>query len=44
MKADKCFNCDESRYLSRDCSKSRKFRIAEMNVRELKNAENSRKE
>jgi hypothetical protein len=44
MKADKCFNCDESKHLSRDCSKSRKFRIAEMNVRKLKNAENSRKE
>jgi hypothetical protein len=33
MKADKCFNCDESSHLSRDCSKLRKFRIAEMNVR-----------
>ncbi len=44
MKADKCFNYDESRHLSRDCSKSRKFRIVEMNVKELKNAENSRKE
>jgi hypothetical protein len=33
MKADKCFNCDESNHLSRDCSKFKKFRIAEMNVR-----------
>ncbi len=44
MKADKCFNCDESKHLNRDCSKSRKFKIAEMNVKRLKNAENSRKE
>jgi hypothetical protein len=34
MKADKCFNCDESSHLSRDCSKLRKFRIVEMNVRD----------
>jgi hypothetical protein len=33
MKTDKCFNCDESSHLNRDCSKLRKFRIAEMNVR-----------
>ncbi len=33
MKADKCFNCDESNHFSRDCSKFRKFRVAEMNVR-----------
>jgi hypothetical protein len=33
MKARKCFNCDESNHLSRDCSKLRKFRIVEMNVR-----------
>jgi hypothetical protein len=32
MKADKCFNCDESNHLSRDCSKLRKLRIVEMNV------------
>jgi hypothetical protein len=34
MKADKCFNFDESNHLSRDCSKLRKFRIVEMNVRD----------
>ncbi len=33
MKANKCFNCDESNHFSRDCSKLRKFRIAEINVR-----------
>jgi hypothetical protein len=33
MKADKCFNCDESSHLNRDCLKLRKFRIVEMNVR-----------
>ncbi len=33
MKANKCFNCDESNHLNRDCSKFRKFKIAEMNVR-----------
>jgi hypothetical protein len=33
MKADKCFNCDESNHLSRDCSKLRKFRVVEMNVK-----------
>jgi hypothetical protein len=34
MKADKCFNCDESSHLSRDCSKFKKLRVAEMNVRD----------
>jgi hypothetical protein len=34
MKADKCFNCDESSHLNRDCSKFKKFRIVEMNVRD----------
>jgi hypothetical protein len=33
MKADKCFNCDESNHLNRDCSKLRKFRVVEMNVK-----------
>ncbi len=33
MKADKCFNYDESNHLNRDCSKFRKFRIVEMNVK-----------
>ncbi len=33
MKANKCFNCDESNYFSRDCSKFRKFKVAEMNVK-----------
>jgi hypothetical protein len=33
MKADKCFNCDESNHFNRDCSKFRKFKIAEMNVK-----------
>jgi hypothetical protein len=33
MKTDKCFNCDESSHFNRDCSKFRKFRIVEMNVR-----------
>ncbi len=32
MKADKCFNYDESSHLSRDCSKLRKSKIVEMNV------------
>ncbi len=41
MKKNKCFNCDESDHLSKDCSKLKKFRIAEMN---LKKIENSRKE
>jgi hypothetical protein len=34
MKADKCFNCDESSHLNRDCSKLKKFRIVQMNVRD----------
>jgi hypothetical protein len=42
MKADKCFNCDESNHLSRDCSKFRKFRVAEMNVKN--DTKKSRKE
>jgi hypothetical protein len=42
MKADKCFNCDESNHLIRDCSKFRKFKIAEMNVKN--DTEESRKE
>jgi hypothetical protein len=42
MKADKCFNCDESNHLIRDCSKFRKFRVAEMNVRD--DTEESKKE
>jgi hypothetical protein len=33
MKADKYFNCDESNHFNRDCSKSRKFKIVEMNVK-----------
>jgi N-acetylglucosamine kinase-like BadF-type ATPase len=33
MKAKKCFNCDESNHLSKNCSKSKKFRVVEMNVR-----------
>jgi hypothetical protein len=33
MKTDKCFNCDESNHLSRDCTKFKKFRIVEMNVK-----------
>jgi predicted transposase YbfD/YdcC len=33
MKADKCFNCDESSHFNRDCSKFRKFKIVEMNVK-----------
>jgi hypothetical protein len=40
MKAEKCFNCDESSHLSKNCSKLRKSRVAEM---KMKN-ENSRKE
>jgi hypothetical protein len=42
MRADKCFNCDESSHLSRDCSKFRKFRIVEMNVKN--DTKKSRKE
>jgi hypothetical protein len=33
MKADKCFNCDESNHFNRDCSKLKKFKIVEMNVK-----------
>ncbi len=33
MKADKCFNYDESSHLNRDCSKFRKFRVVEMNLK-----------
>jgi hypothetical protein len=42
MKAKKCFNCDESNHLNRDCSKFRKLRIVEMNVRD--DNEKSKKE
>jgi hypothetical protein len=42
MKARKCFNCDESDHLSRDCSKSKKLRVVEMNVRN--DTEKSKKE
>jgi hypothetical protein len=33
IKTNKCFNCDESSHLNRDCSKFRKFKVAEMNVK-----------
>jgi hypothetical protein len=33
MKADKCFNCDESSHFNRDCLKFKKFKIVEMNVK-----------
>jgi hypothetical protein len=42
MKAKKCFNCDESDHLSKDCSKSRKLKIVEMSVRN--DTEKSKKE
>jgi hypothetical protein len=42
MKTDKCFNCDESDHLNDDCSKFRKFKIVEMNVKN--DADDSRKE
>jgi hypothetical protein len=42
MKADKCFNCDESSHLNRDCPKFKKFRVVEMNVKN--DTEKSRKE
>ncbi len=42
MKTDKCFNCDESDHLSRDCSKLKKFKIVEMNVKD--DANDSKKE
>jgi hypothetical protein len=41
MKADKCFNYDESDHLNRDYSKFRKFRVVEMNVKN--DTEKSRK-
>jgi hypothetical protein len=41
IKINKCFNCDESDHLSRDCSKFRKFRVVEMNVEN--DADDSRK-
>jgi hypothetical protein len=34
IKTNKCFNCDESNHLNRDCSKFKKFRIVEMNVKD----------
>jgi hypothetical protein len=37
MKESKCFNCDESDHFNKDCSKLRKSRIAEMNVKQTKN-------
>jgi hypothetical protein len=40
MKTKKWFNCDESDHFSRDCLKSRKFKIAKMKIEN----ENSRKE
>jgi hypothetical protein len=33
MKAEKCFNCNESSHFSRDCSKFKKFKIVKMNVK-----------
>jgi hypothetical protein len=33
MKANKRFNCDEFDNLSKDCSKFKKFKVVEMNVR-----------
>jgi hypothetical protein len=33
MKAEKCFNYNESNHLNRDCSKLKKSRVAEMNVK-----------
>jgi hypothetical protein len=42
MKADKYFNCDESDHLNRDCSKFKKLRVVEMNVKN--DTEKSRKE
>jgi hypothetical protein len=42
MKAKKCFNCNESNHLNKDCSKFRKFRIVEMNVKN--DTKKSRKE
>jgi hypothetical protein len=42
MKTNKCFNCDKSDHLNHDCSKSKKFKIVEMNVEN--DAEKSKKE
>jgi hypothetical protein len=42
IKAKKCFNCNESKHLNKDCSKLRKFRIVEINVRN--DTKKSRKE
>jgi hypothetical protein len=33
MKKNKCFNCDESNHFSKDCTKFRKFKIVEINVK-----------
>jgi hypothetical protein len=44
MKADKCFNCNELNHFCKNCSKSKKFRIAKMNMRRLKNTKNLKKE
>jgi hypothetical protein len=42
MKADKCFNCNESDHFNRDCSKFKKFKIVQMNVED--DAKKSKKE
>jgi hypothetical protein len=42
MKTNKCFNCDEFDHLNRDCSKLRKFKIVEINVKN--DTKKSRKE
>jgi hypothetical protein len=42
MKAKKCFNCDESDHLSKNCSKFRKLKVVEMNVKN--DTKKSRKE
>jgi hypothetical protein len=42
VKAKKCFNYDELKYFNKDYSKSRKSKIAEINVKN--EAENSKKE
>jgi hypothetical protein len=41
MKTDKYFNCDESNHFNRECSKLKKFRVVEMNVKN--DTKNSRK-
>jgi hypothetical protein len=41
IKINKCFNYNESNHLNRDCSKFRKFKIAEINVKN--NTKKSRK-